>query len=211
MKSSSLRIVRSALTSTEPVIRTPYDHVEPRHNAPYECIVCEGPESSATSNSGCRNCGAQDDIVPRGTRIKRLRAQWLREHGFPTDAPIPPPEEVEVDRSHSFDDDRAKLYEIEAQLLRLQIIRAGLRMRLMIDCDHEGYVVEAHWLYLNRRSYGENRLCLRCGLDLMNTGEDHVVEARQHSRRLQDIPRDQVRQVSEQELFGARNNFPQPL
>lgn len=39
-------------------------------NAPYECIACGGPEWSQTSHSGCPTCGAQDGIVPRGTRKK---------------------------------------------------------------------------------------------------------------------------------------------
>lgn len=47
------------------------------HNAPYECISCGGPEWSASSKSGCYRCGAQDEIVPRGT-VARLRRQLAK-------------------------------------------------------------------------------------------------------------------------------------
>jgi|GEM_PF-5801329 len=51
------------------------DNLDIGHSAPYECVACGGPEWSATSSSGCSSCGAQDDIVPRGTvALRRQQA-----------------------------------------------------------------------------------------------------------------------------------------
>ncbi|MGA3220868.1 MAG: hypothetical protein ABSE77_17625 [Acidimicrobiales bacterium] len=43
------------------------------HQAAYECTECGGPEPAA-SHAGCDNCGAQGDIVPRGTVVRRRLA-----------------------------------------------------------------------------------------------------------------------------------------
>jgi hypothetical protein len=48
--------------------------------APYECITCGAAEwGPLPVMHGCRNCGSQDEIVPRGTRQKLVeRLQDIR-------------------------------------------------------------------------------------------------------------------------------------
>ncbi len=40
-------------------------------NDEWECIECGAP-SPPTSMAGCRNCGGQSEIVPKGTRQKLI-------------------------------------------------------------------------------------------------------------------------------------------